>query len=152
MARADAARRLAGMASRLSVADRWAASKSWIAVLFHHLSNGAAEGDAYPFIDGLGITMAQDAFADCARYLARRYEVVALAELLSQVCSASRRTGARARRRVLICFDDAYKSVAELAAPVLAELELPWCFFVNPRLVGNSVLAADNAVAYVANT
>jgi peptidoglycan/xylan/chitin deacetylase (PgdA/CDA1 family) len=152
MARADAARRLAGMIARLSAADRWGVSTSWIAVLFHHLSDGPAEGDARPFVDGLGITMEQEAFADCARYLARRYEVVALTELLSQVCSTSRRTGACARRRVLICFDDAYKSVAELAAPVLAELKLPWCFFVNPSLVGNSVLAADNVVAYVANT
>ena len=152
MTRADATRRLAGMIARLSAADRWGTSTSWIAVLFHHLSNGAAEGDAQPFVGGLGITMAQDAFADCARYLKRRYEVVTLTGLLSQACGASRLTGTRARRRVLICFDDAYKSVAELAAPVLAGLELPWCFFVNPSLVGNSVLAADNAVAYVANT
>ena len=152
MAGAYRARKLVGTVARLSAANRWGASRSWIAVLFHHISSNGAERNTHSFVDGLGVTMEQDAFINCMRHLARRYEVVAFAELLSFVRRGSPRTKVPARRRVLICFDDAYASVVDLAAPVLAELGLPWCFFVNPNLVGNSVLAADNAAAYVANT
>jgi peptidoglycan/xylan/chitin deacetylase (PgdA/CDA1 family) len=152
MVRADRARRLVGTVAHLSAADRWGASTTWIAVLFHHISSNDTARDTHAFVDGLGVTMKHDTFINCVRYLARRYEVVTFAELVSFVRSVSARPKMRTRQRMLICFDDAYASVVDLAAPVLAELGLPWCFFINPSLVGNSVLAADNAAAYVANT
>src|SRR5262245_19813669 len=53
--------------------------------------------------------------------------------------------------RLLICFDDGYASVFELAAPILRSLAVPWCLFINPRFVGNGALSVDNLVAYIAN-
>ena len=54
-------------------------------------------------------------------------------------------------RAVLVTFDDAYASVAELAAPLCQEFGLPAVFFVNAAFLDNQRLAPDNLVCYVAN-
>jgi peptidoglycan/xylan/chitin deacetylase (PgdA/CDA1 family) len=147
-----AGRRLAGAVALAAGLERRSAA-GWTAVLFHHLTDQGAWRADSPFVAGLGIAMDKDAFADCMRQLARGYHVIGLSEILATLPGASGNAtpSGRTRRRLVICFDDAYKSVVDLAAPVLAELGLPWCFFVNPSLVGNTTLSADNAVAYVAN-
>ncbi len=129
-----------------SRADRWGRKGSWLAVLFHHLTDGRRWRSDDPFIAGLGVDMPADHFVDRVDSLARRYDIVALDDVLTD------RPLHHRRRRLLLCFDDAYATVAKLAAPVLAERGLPWCFFLNPGLVGNKVLGLDNLVTYVANT
>jgi peptidoglycan/xylan/chitin deacetylase (PgdA/CDA1 family) len=152
MAPTRAALRALGVAARVTQVHRWAGARgAWSAVLFHHVTDGVTWAADSPFVDGLGVTVAQDAFGDCLQYLASAYDVVPLAAVLpvSAEQRAARYRGGK--RRVVICFDDAYASVAQIAAPMLANLGLPWCFFVNPAPVGNTGLAGDNAVAYVAN-
>lgn len=150
MAIGDTYRQLMGTIARLSSMDQRATANRWIAVLFHNISDGDDRGRSQ-FVNGLGVTTELRAFIDCMHYLARTYDVVGLPELLSQVDGNATRRNTRGRRRLLICFDDAYASAAQLAAPVLAEMGMSWCFFLNPSLVGNKTLAADNAAAYVAN-
>ncbi|MGH9189523.1 MAG: polysaccharide deacetylase family protein [Acidimicrobiales bacterium] len=94
---------------------------------------------------GLGVDMPAERFADRIDSLARRYTPVGLDGILDPDTASG-------RQKVLICFDDAYASVAQIAAPLLAERGLPWCLFLNPGFVGNDVLGLDNFVAYVAAT
>ncbi|MFI5092205.1 MAG: polysaccharide deacetylase family protein [Candidatus Acidiferrales bacterium] len=54
-------------------------------------------------------------------------------------------------RAVLVTFDDAYASVAELAAPLCRKFGVPAVFFVNAAFLDNQRLAPDNLVCYVAN-
>lgn len=126
-------------------AERWGSRSSWVAVLFHHLTDGARWSHDDPFVAGLGIDMPVERFADRIDSLSRRYEVVGLDSVLAD----EERSGGR--KRLVICFDDAYASVVELAAPLLAERGLPWCFFINPGLVGNTTIALDNFITYVSN-
>lgn len=152
MAPARTALRLVGAAAQACQLNRWGARGAWNAVLFHHIADGDAWRADSPFVKGLGVTIDEAAFLDCVRYLAHAYDVVPLAHVLPRE-SGDRAPNPRSRKRqVVICFDDAYASVVEIAAPALESLGLPWCFFVNPALVGNATLAADNAVTYVANS
>lgn len=67
-------------------------------------------------------------------YLGDRYEVLPLWDLIGrQAC------GRRTNRCVAVTFDDAYAGVATLAAPILAELDMPATIFVT---VGASEHAA----------
>ena len=53
-------------------------------------------------------------------------------------------------RAVLVTFDDAYVSVADLAAPLCRKYGVPAVFFVNAAFLDNRRLAPDNLVCYVA--
>lgn len=128
-------------------AERWGRGQSWLAVLFHHLTDGRAWRADDPYVAGLNLDMSLDTFADRIDSLSRLYEIVGLDDVLRPGMDLNGR-----RKRLLLCFDDAYASVVQLAAPILLERGLPWCFFINPGLVGNRQLAVDNFVAYVANT
>ncbi len=127
--------------------ERWGRDRQWLALLFHHLTDGDRWRRDDPYISGLDLDVPVELFADRIVAISRRYDIVGLEEALA----APTRSG-RGRKPVLLCFDDAYRSVVELAAPFLAERSLPWCFFVNPGLVGNTTLAVDNFLAYVMNT
>lgn len=67
-----------------------------------------------------------DDFEVQMRFLARRYEVVSLHEVLS----AAQRRVSMPRRAVAITFDDAYRDFATIAWPVLRTLSLPVTVFV----------------------
>jgi peptidoglycan/xylan/chitin deacetylase (PgdA/CDA1 family) len=85
-------------------------------------------------------------FETAVSELLRRYDLVSLDDVIGPARTAGRRP------RVVLCFDDAYASVARLAAPVLARLGVPWTFFINAALLDNRRLATDNLVAYATNT
>jgi len=51
-----------------------------------------------------------------------------------------------------VTFDDAYASVARVAAPILRRHRVPALFFVNAGFIGNHDLGLDNLLCYVANT
>ncbi len=146
---ATRARRLAGHAAVSLRSHRWAKVGAWSAVLFHHITDEARWTSTDPFVSGLGVDMSLDDFDACMDTVLARYDVVALSDVLEarDPPGASRRP----KRRVVVCFDDAYASVAQLAAPVLAARGVPWTLFLNPGFVGNRTLALDNLVAYVFN-
>jgi len=134
-------------ASRFSLGrERLSSRSAWVAVLFHHITDSERWRRDDPLTAGLGVDVSTETFIDILGILRDRYDVCSLGDVLSG------RPPQPGRRRLVICFDDAYASVAQMAAPVLTEMALPWTFFVNSGLVGNSMVAVDNIVAYIANT
>jgi peptidoglycan/xylan/chitin deacetylase (PgdA/CDA1 family) len=111
-------------------------------VLFHHISDQAC-----PFTDGLGVNVTRKDFEARIRFLSRNYDPIDLEMLL-----AARDRTILPRRPVLITFDDAYASVAEVAAPICRKYHVPALFFVNASFLGNRDLSMDNFVCYVSNT
>jgi len=110
-------------------------------VLFHHISDQHS-----PFTDGLSVTRTRSAFEERMRFLARHYTPVSLEQILNDSASLT------SRRPVLVTFDDAYASVALMAAPICRKYHIPALFFVNARFLDNRCLALDNLVCFVANT
>jgi peptidoglycan/xylan/chitin deacetylase (PgdA/CDA1 family) len=140
-------RPLGVLTSRLPLGLMRLSSRStWVAVLFHHVTDSEHWRRDDPLTAGLGVDVSAETFIGIMEALRDRYEICSLGDVLD---GRPPRSG---RRRLVICFDDAYASVAQVAAPVLAEMALPWTFFVNSGLVGNSIVAVDNIVAYIANT
>lgn len=111
-------------------------------VLFHDIADTEST-----FTAGLNVTVSTQEFLSQIEFLARHYDIVSLATVLEN--DVVRKAG---RPRLLLTFDDAYRSVAEVAAPKLRELGLPSVFFVNSQFVGNGTLALDNLLSHVINT
>lgn len=137
--------RLVGHLANKIHLERLARRDRWLAVLFHHVTDGSRWRRDDPLIHGLNVDISVDAFKKRLRWLTDRYEFVSLDAALEPDPLP---TG---RPKLLLCFDDGYASVFELAAPILNKLGIPWCFFINPGFVGNNLLAVDNMVAYIAN-
>jgi peptidoglycan/xylan/chitin deacetylase (PgdA/CDA1 family) len=116
-------------------------SYSLRSVVFHNIS--AKES---PFTTGMSVSISPAKFEAALRFLARYYTPVRLQDVL---------TNADGRglppRAVLVTFDDAYASVADLAAPLCRQFGVPAVFFVNAAFLNNERLAPDNLVCYVAN-
>jgi peptidoglycan/xylan/chitin deacetylase (PgdA/CDA1 family) len=111
-------------------------------VLFHDISDRTSA-----FTDGLGVTMSPDHFEARIRFLAQHYTPINLGTFL-----AGAQGGKLPSRPVLLTFDDAYASVAEVAAPICRKYNVPALFFVSGSLLGNHDLAMDNFLCYIANT
>lgn len=105
-------------------ARRVRSGRGWATILvFHTLST------TYPHD---GITMSPSLFGDIARMLRERYDVISLDALVRRVGAGVGLTG----REVVITFDDGYLDNYEFAAPVLAELGLPACFYLTAGFIG----------------
>lgn len=96
---------------------------------YHHFASHDA-----PATRHLGITTRPDRLAAQLDYLASTYNVIALERLLA---------GDIPSRALLITIDDAYRSVFEIAAPMLAERNLPAVLFLNPRPVTEAFVPTD---------
>jgi peptidoglycan/xylan/chitin deacetylase (PgdA/CDA1 family) len=110
-------------------------------VVFHHIS--ATES---PFTTGMSVSITPRKFEEALRFLTRYYSPVSLQDVLTNADGRG-----LPRRAVLVTFDDAYASVAELAAPLCRQFGVPAVFFVNAAFLDNQRLAPDNLVCYVAN-
>ncbi len=77
------------------------------------------------------------------QFIAAHYTPVRLDEVLD----AGRRLPSRP---MLVTFDDAYASIANVAAPLCKKYRVPAVFFVNAAFLDNQRLAADNLVCYAA--
>ena len=114
------------MPMRFRIANLLGSRYALRCVLFHHI---AAEDS--PFTKGLGITLGVEDFDAKMRFLAEHYSPMSLEDVLALP------TGKRLPRRpVLLTFDDAYASVAEVAGPICRKYGIPATFFVNASLVG----------------
>lgn len=108
-----------------------------VCVLHHHI------GSETDFERGLGVTTEPAAYAAQIDWLAREFDVIDLDTLLS---------GKLPRRPLLLTFDDAFRSVLQVARDILAPKRLPGVFFVNPGLVDSGVGSLDGVIAWAANT
>jgi peptidoglycan/xylan/chitin deacetylase (PgdA/CDA1 family) len=116
-------------------------SYSLRSVVFHNISTTES-----PFTKGMSVSITPGKFEAALRFLTTHYTPVRLQDVLTD--SDGQGLPARA---VLVTFDDAYASVAELAAPLCHQLGVPAVFFVNAAFLDNQRLAPDNLVCYVAN-
>ena len=110
-------------------------------VVFHHIS--ATES---PFTTGMNVSTTPQKFEAALRFLTRYYTPVRLEDILADVEGRG-----LPPRAVLVTFDDAYASVAEVAAPLCRKFGVPAVYFVNAAFLNNQRLAPDNLVCYVAN-
>ena len=108
------------------------------AVLYHHVADHPSA-----LVDRLAVTTAPDVFEAHARRLARDYQVVSLDDVLS---------GELPRRALLITFDDGYRSIGEVALPILRQLGLPSVFFVTGECLQRESLPLDNLLSYLCGT
>lgn len=130
-----------GMPNSFGVARMLGASYALRCVVFHHVS--AAES---PFTKGINVTITPGKLEAALRFLSEYYTPVRLDDVL-----AVSHAGDLPPRGVLVTFDDAYASVAEIAEPLCRQFGVPAVFFVNAAFLDNQRLAPDNLVCYVAN-
>lgn len=79
-------------------------------------------------------TVALSSFKEQLAYISTNYEVVSIEDYVNYVVA----NGQSRRGTALITFDDAYVSFAELAMPLLSELNLPVALFVCTGAIGRS--------------
>ena len=105
------------------------------AVLYHHITANASS-----LVDRLAVSTPPDVFESHIRKMARDYEFVSLDDVLS---------GQLPRRALLITFDDGYRSVAEVALPILRRLGAPSVFFVTGACLERDSLPLDNLLSHL---
>jgi peptidoglycan/xylan/chitin deacetylase (PgdA/CDA1 family) len=105
------------------------------AVLYHHIADHASS-----MVDRLAVTTPPDVFEAHVRRMARDYQVVSLDDVLSKELP---------RRALLITFDDGYRSVAEVALPILRDLGLPSVFFVTGECLRPDTPPLDNLLSHL---
>lgn len=109
------------MAAQETIA-RWSGNNFMAILLFHRVT------DDIPW-DGL--TVPTTWFRDLCRMLQRRFHVVSLAEIWRIMSTGEMPP----KRTVAIAFDDCYRDNL-FAARMLAEHNLPGCFFIPTKFVG----------------
>jgi peptidoglycan/xylan/chitin deacetylase (PgdA/CDA1 family) len=134
---------LVGGLANLIQLSKFGRRDRWLVVLFHHITDGKKWRSDDPLIQGLKVNIDVKAFRDRVHWLNDHYEFISLDSVLGAD------TISTDRPKLLVCFDDGYASVFELAAPILHDLRIPWVFFINPAVVGNSKLAVDNIVSHI---
>ena len=88
-----------------------------------------------------GMTVSPATFREQVEYVRRHHEVVSIERALDLLAS-----GKRLRAPIaVLTFDDAYRSVYDVARPLLAELGLPACCFASTGLVGTDQRYAHDA-------
>ncbi len=127
------ARHFAGQYSLLSLLG----SNGPRVLLYHHVAEQDNE-----YIDHLGIRIHPDDFTWQLDLIARDYDVIDLDTALS---------GKLPKRPLLISFDDAYRSVLDIAGPMLQERGLPAVFFLTSDAISGDKLLLDNLINYLAN-
>lgn len=106
-------------------------------VAYHHFE--AELGDATRY---LGISTPPDTFRSHLDYYQLHFNVVGLDAVLS---------GDLPDRALLITLDDAYRSVAEIAAPMLRERDLRAVLFTNPRVITGPCVPLDTLLSIAAS-
>lgn len=110
-------------------------------VVFHNIAVTTS-----PFTAGTRVSITPRSFEAALRFLTTHYSPVRLEDVVTN-CDGK----GLPPRALLVTFDDAYASVAELAAPLCRQFGVPAVFFVNAGFLDNQRLAPDNLVCYVAN-
>jgi len=106
-------------------------------VLHHHVG---VEG---MFEEGLGLTSSREEFLRHLRWFEKRYNFVSLEQVLS---------GDLPRSPLLLTFDDAWKSVLEVARELLAPRGIPSVYFINPGMVEKGAISLDSILAWAVNS
>jgi peptidoglycan/xylan/chitin deacetylase (PgdA/CDA1 family) len=106
-------------------------------VVYHQL-----EAEPHQATRHLGISTPPDTFRRHLDYYAACYDTIGLDQLLSAELP---------ERPLLITFDDAYRSVHEIAAPLLNACGMPAVLFANPRAIADRQVPLDNLLSLSAD-
>ena len=106
------------------------ASPHLTVVVYHHIADRV---DA--FTDRLMVTTPPELFRAHVRFFHDNYDVIAPGDLGD---------GKQPKRPLLITFDDAYRSVCEVASPILRDRNMEALFFINPAAILDRLLPTDN--------
>lgn len=106
-------------------------------VLYHDLADAPNALTA-----GLGVTTPPALFAEHLDRLERDYDIVDVESLLANRLP---------KRPLLITFDDGYRSVLDVAAPMLEKRGLPAVVFVSAAFVRPEALPLDNLLSLLAS-
>jgi peptidoglycan/xylan/chitin deacetylase (PgdA/CDA1 family) len=106
-------------------------------VLYHHLADRPT-----PLVDALAVTTPPAVFEAHLEHFARHYDVVDLDQVLS---------GRLPKRPLLITFDDGYRSIVDVAGPLLKRHDLPSVFFVSAAFVEPGSLPLDNLLCWLSH-
>jgi peptidoglycan/xylan/chitin deacetylase (PgdA/CDA1 family) len=104
-------------------------------VLYHHLTDSPG-----PFCNGLGVATSPDRFLRHLDYFEKEYDFVDLEMVLQGTLPA---------RPLLLTFDDAYRSVLDVAAPELRRRGLPSVFFLTAGALFGDGFLLDNLLCYL---
>jgi peptidoglycan/xylan/chitin deacetylase (PgdA/CDA1 family) len=103
-------------------------------VVYHHISH-----ETHPLTSEIDITIHPDLFLKHIRYFAKNYDLIGINDLLADNLP---------RKPLLITFDDAYRSVLEVAAPILRAVNAPSIFFLNTAPIVSPSVPFDNVLSY----
>lgn len=106
-------------------------------VAYHHFEAQPSDATRH-----LGISTPPEVFKSHLDYYGTHFNVVGLDEVIS---------GNLPERALLITLDDAYRSVAEVAAPLLKQRGMPAVLFTNPRVVTGPTVPLDTLLSIAAS-
>jgi peptidoglycan/xylan/chitin deacetylase (PgdA/CDA1 family) len=106
-----------------------------VCTLHHHIGNESA------FERGLNISSNREIYEAQIDWMERNFDFIDLDILLS---------GRLPRRPLMLTFDDAFRSVLDVARAVLAPRGIPSVYFVNPGLLGRDAISLDSTLAWAA--
>lgn len=124
------------MAQHVRLSKAPATGRGLQVVLYHDIAD-----DPHPLTDGLNVATPVALFEAHLDYFEREYEVVDLDMLL-----ASRLP----KRPLLITFDDGYRSVLDVAAPLLRRRGLPAVLFASAAFLEQGSVPLDNLLCALA--
>lgn len=104
-----------------------------VVVVYHHVGT-----DDDPFLKHLCLGTRPERFEEHVRYFGKNFDFVSGADLVSGVLPA---------KPILVTFDDAYRSVLDVAAPILRSQSAPSIFFVSAGAISGSSLPIDNILS-----
>ena len=102
-------------------------------VVYHHIGDGKEE-----LVKNLGLSILPETFEKQISYFKTNYDFVGASDLVS---------GILPRRAVHVTFDDAYRSVLQVAGPVLKAASAPSTFFVCPSILTSDFLPIENILS-----
>ena len=103
-------------------------------VSYHHF-----ERTPSLFTKSLGISTSPEAFARHLAYYKKHYTPVSLDQLMAGDLPAN---------PLLLTIDDCYRSVLDVAAPMLTELKIPALFSTNPKVIAGGFAPIDNVLSF----
>jgi peptidoglycan/xylan/chitin deacetylase (PgdA/CDA1 family) len=106
-------------------------------VLYHHITDRPSE-----LVDALRVATPPSVFEAHLERFVRHYDVVDLDDVLS---------GRLPKRPLLITFDDGYRSIRDVAGPLLKRHDLPSVFFVSAAFVEPGSLPLDNLLCWLSH-
>ena len=108
-------------------------SKVVTCVSYHHFERSPSA-----FTKHLGVSTSPDAFAGQLAYFKRQYTPISQDQLLD---------GDLPDNPLLLTLDDSYRSVLDIAAPMLAEAKIPALIMPNSRVIQGGYAPIDNVLS-----